>query len=259
MNRSDGRGKGPRRPARKQVSIEFLLLFYEAFLREYEITKIATALETTVGTLQQWIEKFPELKEAKELAESRRKEQSSFSGYVFKHLSPEAKKVWDKITFWSGSDSTNEKIDQILSGQPTKLRQEIFVHALISNAFNLSEACRIACVSRQTVETWRKSDYAFLQMIEEIEWHKRNFFEEALVDLVAMRNPGAVMFVNRTKNADRGYSEKIQIEHSGQIASSVSIDELELPMETRKELLRAVRATKVVDVTDPKQLVEETA
>ena len=95
-------------------------------------------------------------------------------------------------------------------------------------------------------------------MIEEIEWHKCNFFEEALVDLVAMRNPGAVMFVNRTKNADRGYSEKIQVEHSGAIATSVSVDELELPMETRKELLRAVRASKVIDVTDQKRLEEVT-
>jgi hypothetical protein len=260
MNQSDGRGKGPRKLPKKEVTTEFLLQFYEAFLREYEITKVAGALETTAATLLQWIEKFPELKEARNLAIQRRKEINTFNGYVFKHLSPEAKRIWERIQFWESNDSTQERIDAILSGRPTKLRQEIFVHALIHYSFNISEACRIACVSRATMERWRKDDYGFLQLLEEIEWHKCNFFEQSLIDLVAIGNPGAVMFCNRTRNADRGYTEKIQLEHTGQIGVGIEIDQLNLPIETRKQILQALREKKPQDVIDitPKQLVEDT-
>lgn len=255
MNRSDMRGKGPRKPPKKEVTIDFLLSFYEAFLREYEITKIAAALDTTAGTLHQWCEKFPELKLAKEKAEKSRQAQNTFSGYIYNHLSTEAKKVWDEIQFWNEAEPTNGKVNKILSGYPKKLRQEIFVHALIQYGFNLSEACRIAHVSRQTLDAWRRDDYEFLQMIEEIEWHKRNFFEHALVDLVAMRNPGAVMFVNRTKNADRGYSEKLAIDVNAHHASGINIEELDLPIDIRKEILTAMRKKKELDaVREIKQL-----
>jgi hypothetical protein len=249
-----GSGKGPRRPSKTEVTTEFLLLFYEAFLREYEITKIAASLETTVGSLNLWIKKFPELEEAKTLAEKRRQESQTFTGYVYKHLSAEAKTLWDKIQFWEENQSTAEKINSIVGNRPTKLRQEIFVHALIHYGFNLSEACRIACVSRFTVEKWKSSDLHFQQMIEEIEWHKKNFFEHALVDLVSMGNPGAVMFVNRTKNRDRGYDDKIQVEHTGQISTGVDLDELELPIETRKQILFAVREQKAKQAKTAKQI-----
>ncbi len=265
MNQSDRRGRGsdrcPRHPVKKEVTTEFLLTFYETFLREYEITKIAAALDTTPGTLEKWIEKFPELKEARELATKRRKQTTSFTNYIFKHLTPEAKQIWENIQFWEEANGcANERIAAILSGRPTKLRQEIFIHALITYGFNLSEACRIACVPRATVEQWRKDDYEFLQLIEEIEWHKCNFFEQALVDLVAIGNPGAVLFCNRTRNADRGYTEKLQLEHTGNVSVGVDVDQLNLPIETRKQILAALREQKeqkVIDVT-PKQLVEST-
>ena len=258
MRKIDKRGRVPRKPAKKKVTLEFLLTFYEAFLREYEVTKIAASLNTTVGTLYKWIDKFPELYEAKQIAEQRRKSASTFTGYVYKHLSEEAKAVWDKIQFWESCEDASSKVDAMLSGRPTKLRQEIFVHALIHYGFNLSEACRIACVSRQTVETWRKADYSFLQLLEEIEWHKRNFFEHALVDLVACRNPGAVMFVNRTKNADRGYGEKSEVQHTGRVDIGIAIDELDLSMQTRLELLKALRAKQILDVREVRQLEQHT-
>jgi len=97
MSEVDLRGRVPRRPSLKKLTLEVLLLFYEAHLREYEITKIAAALETTVGTLQQWIEKFPELKFAQDLAIERRGERHTFSDYIFQHLSSEAKALWEKI------------------------------------------------------------------------------------------------------------------------------------------------------------------
>lgn len=247
MNPGTGRGKGPRKPAKKKLTLEFILRFYDAFLREHEQVKIAAALETSAATLIQWIKKFPNLQLARDMAVKRREETKSFGGYVYKHLSAEAKQTWDEIQFWQEGESTEEKISKLLDGKTKTVRQELFVHALINYSFNVSEACRIAGVSRATMESWRDRDEGFRKMLEEIEWHKCNFFESALLDLVAEKNPGAVMFVNRTKNAHRGYNEKLTVETSDSM-SGINIDELDLSIDTRKEILAAIRKKKATDV-----------
>jgi len=245
---------GPKKYMRK-LTTEFLLLFYEAHLREHILKKIAAGLNINTQKYTAILERFPELREAKDLAEQRRKETASLSGYVFKHLSPEVKKIWDDIQFWESSDSVNSKIDKILNGHSSKIRQEIFIHALIHYSYNISEACRVASINRGTLDKWKKEDLHFSQLIEEMDWHKKNFFEHALVDLVQTGNPGAVIFVNRTKNADRGYSEKLRVEHSGSVSVGISVDELNLSLETRKEILKAIRAKKEDNkVQEAKQL-----
>ena len=263
---SRGRDKGPRRPPKTEVTLEFLLTFYEAWLRDYEITKIAAALNTSIAGITKWMAKFPELKEARDIAVQRRKKTSTFNGYVYQRLKPETKKIWDEIQFWQDGDNAYEKIVEILDGKPTKLRQEIFIHALITNHFNPSEACRIACVPRETMEYWKRNDYHFLQLMEEIHWHKKNFGEYCLQDLMAQGNLGAVTFFNRTQNADRGYNEKIQVEHTGTVAHvGFTVAELDLPPDLLRGLLQAVRAAeekkKTIDaeVIEPKQLEESVA
>ncbi len=251
------RGKGPRKAPQK-LSVELICNVYDAYLREKDDTRIAAALGTTPKTLGDWIAKWPDLETARNLAVSRRTSENTLAGYIFKHLSPEAQKVWDEIEFWT-DERTKEcpsgQLARILSGRPTKVCQEVFIHALISNSFNLSEACRIACVSRQTVEYWRKSDLAFAQLVEEIQFHKKNFFEGALVDLVAMGNPGAVMFANRTVNSDRGYGEKMVVNHDVDV--SFQIEDLGLDAATKRQILDAMRAKKlgtdgaVIDVPPP--------
>ena len=135
-----GRGKGklPKQPPKKEVTVEFLLTFYEAHLREYQISKIAEALKTTVGGLNKWIEKFPELKEAKELATKRRKETATFESYALNNLCPETRKIWDKIQSWEKAGDANEKIAEIMSGKSKKIIKEIWIHALIHYSFNKS-------------------------------------------------------------------------------------------------------------------------
>ncbi len=244
------RGKGPRK-APQQYTVELVCNVYDAFLREKEETKIASALGTTFKTLQDWMEKYPDLKKARDLAISRRVTENTLAGYIYKHLTPEAQKVWDEIEFWDEDGSATTRIAEILSGRPTKLRQEIFIHALISKSFNLSEACRIACVSRQTVESWRKTDLQFAQLVEEIQFHKKNFFESSLIDLVAAGNPGAVMFVNRTVNSDRGYGEKMQVNHDVDV--SFQIEDLGLDRDTKRKILDAMRAKRL---NEPGQVID---
>ena len=230
----------------KKLPLRFILDFYDAYLRESELGKVAAALEITGPGLTYRINNHPELAEAKELADKRRGKTNSFSGYVFQRLSPKGKEVWDQIQFWDNHESAYNKIESILAGQTKQLRQELFIHALVSHSFDLSSACRMVGITRHMLAGWSK-ELAFQQLIEEIQWHKKNFFETSLVNLVEEGHPGAVIFVNKTVNADRGYAEKMEVKHTGNIETSFTIDDLELSVETRIELLNAIRKRKEIE------------
>src|SRR5690606_21892274 len=71
----------------------------------------------------------------------------------------------------------------------------------------------------------------------------KNFIEDGLMDLIEIRNPNAVIFANKTLNRDRGYDEKIEVHHSGQVnhKHEFSIDQLNLDTETKRKVLNAIR------------------
>ena len=101
-------------------------------------------------------------------------------------------------------------------------------------------------------------------MILEIHISKKDFYEQCLVDLVQMRNLGAILFVNRTINRDRGYNDKIEVEHSGTVVhTGFTIDELDMPPDMLRGLLQVVRTAeekkKAIDaeIVEPKQLEEK--
>ncbi len=232
---------------KKKLDMEFILRFYDAYIRTYNLAKVAAALEMSPIQIERRIEKVPELKEAQELADRLRSKSSSLSNFVFRSLTKEAQETWEKL---QKSADNKETIQKIFSRKTKQIRQELFIHALVHSSYDLSTACRMVGMDRSALQKW-KHDLEFLQLMEEIQWHKKNFFESALVQLVEERHPGAVMFVNRTLNADRGYSEKLQINHSGEINSGLSLAELDLDMETRKKVLQAIRLKKA---SAPKQI-----
>jgi transposase len=260
----NGRGpcKGPRKPILREISTTLLLTFYDACLREDKVSAVAAIMDTTIGTLLDWVRRFPELKEAKEMATRRKKESASLDGYMFRHLSLETKKLWDDLTFWKDDANSEEKFRNVLKGITKTQRQEIYLHALVKTGWNPSSAARIACVPLRTVDGWQREDKNFGELVREMEVHRKNFFEHALVPLARQGNAAAVLFVNRTLNSDRGYNEKIAVqhEHSGTIRHiGYSVKDLNLSLEMRKDLLRAVREKKATEIIDaeevePKQL-----
>lgn len=222
--------------------LRFILDFYDAWLRGDELTKIAASLEIGPGTLVKWIDKSEDLQLARDLAEERRGNRTTLSGYVFGRLSKEAQEKWKQIQFWDGSESSFEKIEAILNGHSKRLRQELFIHALVTSNFDVSAACHMVGVTYRCLDHWRTDDLEFRQLVEEIQWHKKNFFERALMDLVEERHPAATIFVNKTVNSDRGYSEKIQVEHTGAVdTGGFNLDDLDLDLDTRKKILEAIR------------------
>lgn len=239
----------------KQPPLRKILDWYDAWLREERVDKVAAALETTTERVRHWLKTWPQFAEAKALADERRTKGNTFDHYVFSRLSKEAQKAWEDIEFWADDTGALEKVNAILAGKSTRLRQELFVHALVHSSFDVSTALKMVCISRVQYDNWRANDLGFKQLIEEIQWHKKNFFEKQLVGLIEEKHPAAVIFANKTMNADRGYNEKIQLEHSGKVGmeASFSFEDLELDLETRKKVLAAIRIRQMKLAGDPQK------
>jgi hypothetical protein len=245
----------------KKFTLRFILDFYDAFLRESDINKVSEALgiKSSTGQLCHWIKTNNHLKLAKGLADERRGKNNTLANYILGNLSPKAQKLWKDIEFWIESDQAINTPKQ-MANVSKELRQEICLQALVSCSYNISKACLIAGVNRQTFDTWFQTDPHFRELINEIHLHKKDFFENALMDLVEMRYPGAVMFVNRTINADRGYSERLDINHTHTLGTGIDINQLDLDIDTRRKILEAIRVKKqktngnVVDVEEVKAL-----
>lgn len=197
-----------------------------------------------------WIQ----VREIVEKHQSARTREKTFGHYVFKHLSEEAGKTWKELQFWADHEDGQTQIRKIMDGKGKKLRQELFIHALVSTHYDMSRALSLTGLPKTTLEHWR-DDLQFAQLFDEIQWHKKNFFEKAMMDLVAERNPLATVWVNKTVNADRGYSEKIQVQHSLADAGW-SFEDLDLDVETRRKVLEAIRKRQLVTANGIRQLAE---
>lgn len=225
----------------------------EFYVKAYELAKtgmsddhLAKALGVTVVTLNKWKRIRPAFKDAIDKAnrEVAKSGVSSFLDYVYDRLTPELQVLWDEINACDEEDNGTLRMEALLSRAGTRARQHLFIHALIARNFNASRACRAVNISVGTLNTWMQ-DPQFSQMIDEIHFHKKNFFEGALIGLVKARDPSAIIFANRTFNRDRGYGDKTTIEHTGQVNHAhavINVDELDLPLEQRKEILLKLRA-----------------
>lgn len=182
------------------------------------------------------------------------KNNPTFVDYVLGHLDPEARSVWQQIELWEEGADAYDQVKALFDLQPDLIQQQLFVHSLVSCSFDVHKALKRICLSKRKLELWT-SDPNFNKLMEEMKWHKKNFFEGSLVDLVKAKNSAAVIFANKTLNADRGYGEKMEMQVSGQVNvvhTLVPITELNLPLETKKDILRAIRERKaeVIEVQD---------
>lgn len=220
------------------VDLEFVLTFYDAYIREKNLAKVARSMDMGPSKLLDLIEKHEELKQAKNMADDNRGK-NILGAWCVSMLSPESRKTWEKIN----SIDSFDLVQEVFKGKSVKLKQEVFCQAMLHTGFNSSKACQMVGIRYRDLEMW-KTDFDFCQMLEELQFHKKNFFENSLVGLVEERYPGAVLFVNRTLNADRGYGEKLQIEEKGGNVSQFDISDLDLDLPTMKKVLAAIDAHK---------------
>ena len=216
--------------------------------------QIAKALGISFDTLVSWERKKKPFKEALDRGrkEQRGKKDSTltFKDYVFGRLSYKNRKLWNKIRKLEKNkgkrDDVPEQIEILLEKRGKYARQSIFLYAWVSSNFSVSMALRKVSISRSTFELWKK-DTEFHELFLEMNWHKKNFFEEYLCMLVKGGNPAATIFANKTYNKDRGYGEKLDVDMTldGELDPNiVRVDTLDLSLKERKVILRSLRKKK---------------
>ena len=215
---------------------------------------IAQALGISEKTLKTWMAANSHFKEAiisargTSTTKTGKKTGETFMDYAYARLPHNLKEIWDQLEMLSPDDPI-EACEAILGGQPTRVRQWLFFHALITSNFSKAEACRKVGISYETVKGWSTKDKEFQLMMTHLFEMKQDYFEGALLNLVAGGCPAATIFANKTINANRGYNPKVTVVHEGQIDHAhVDVNHLITSMspEAQKQLLDAVRSSKAL-------------
>ena len=227
---------------------EYYVTVYELARSGMSENKMSKNLGVSTVTLRSWKKKNKALRDAIERGRNSKGKMTTqrWFDYVYQKLPENLMKIWDEIQDLEAQPNGIQKIESLLETNGKRARQHIFLHALVTANFNVSRACSICNIPRRTFENWVTNEPDFSELMNEINVHKKNFFEASLVGLVARGDSAATIFVNRTYNRDRGYNEKVDVNVIGKIEhehvhAHISIDELELGLEVRTEILKAIR------------------
>lgn len=87
----------------------------------------------------------------------------------------------------------------------------------------VSDACKKANVHRSTHYRWLKEDPEYKAKVDSIEDLALDFAETALHRQIKRNNVVATIFLLKTRGKKRGYIEKTEVEHSGEVISNTII------------------------------------
>ncbi len=238
--------KKPRKKQSKEVwQDDFLFDAYALAKTGSANMEIAKACGVSHVTFIQWVKSKPLLKMALEKARSMPsgKAQTVFREYVYRQLPDDIKEVWNQINQCETESNGYTRVKSLVDNQGMHIRQHLYFYALVDSNFNSSEACRKLCIPLSTVNKWALDDPDFAKLMDEVHIHKKNFFEGALIGLAHKGSESAILFANRTLNRDRGYNEKIEMNVTGGIQHKheLGIEDLDLPLETRKQIWDAMQ------------------
>lgn len=254
---------------------EWYVVVYELAKKGVSDVKIAGQLGVSVPTLVRYLKKKPALRKALEKGRAGRKVGvgDTFADYCYGNLPTDVQRLWDEISepfepvdpkdykgIAEQRIARREKCRKLLYDRGKRIRQRLFVHAMIAGNFSVSWACRVLDIPRSTVTQW-EADPKFLALLQGVEQCKKDFFEGGLVDLVKAGDSAATIFANKTLNADRGYSEKYRVEHShsGRVKVEHAAEGLleRLSPEAKQELLEVIRKSKEAPMLEDRSNVQD--
>lgn len=228
------------------------------YVRVYELSRAGTPREGMAQILgvpessfRRWYRENPYLREA--INAGRRLPQATnnvsgptFAEYVATRLPDELIPLWNELNDifqvpYDASKDTASAIETLFAGRSERMRQMIFIHSLPAVNFSKSEAMRRINVNHRTFKRWLKQA-DFRELFNEIMGDvKKDFFESLLIRAANAGDTGAIIFGNKALNADRGYGNKLQIEHSGTVGhlhESVDTDDLsDMPVEIQRRAI----------------------
>ena len=77
---------------------------------------------------------------------------------------------------------------------------------------NVSTACKMVGLSRETFYRWRREDEAFQDAVNEVDEANIDFAETALLKNIREGKETSLIFYLKTKGKDRGYIERVEQE-----------------------------------------------
>lgn len=231
----EGAPRGAQKP-----SLKFMLNFYDTCLREgTSPTHLGTIYGKSKTQINRWIDNYKPLRVAYEMAKGKREKAAVNTENAKETLSEEAYELWESVQ--SGAPSKNQLVymGSALSGRPTKLRQQLFLMAMLSTNYRVAESCRITGVSRQEVQQWKKADPEFIQMFAELTHQQVEDVRGALHDLVKEKNVQAVIYADK-KISESGLGSNGTGINDEDI---VKFEQLEkhLSVETMRDIYRAMQ------------------
>ena len=224
----------------------------------FNLKNIAQVLDVHINSIRYWRQNKPAFRRALNSGRKAYKKDKgnggfvTFTDYVIGKISPELRPLWKKICKLDRSKKGIEHIQAVFEGKGKYARQYLFVHAYIQSNFKLNPALRRCGISFKLFTDWKENDPDFMKLIEEIMFYRKNFVEDALFGLVAQGDRGAIKFLNERLNQDRGYAKpntkmELGVTVQGSIDHKYTVDDLNLPLAVRKQMLDAVRERKQIE------------
>ncbi len=93
-------------------------------------------------------------------------------------------------------------------------KKEQFIKTLMDCYGNITRACEIQNIHRQTYYLWKREDSEFSKAVDEIDFtdHHIDFVENALHKKIEAGDTTAIIFYLKTKAKKRGYTEKSEMD-----------------------------------------------
>jgi hypothetical protein len=96
--------------------------------------------------------------------------------------------------------------------------KEQFLESLKLKFGNATEAAKAIGISRQVAYNWRRDDLTFAEAWDEINEGLKDFAESKLLLNISRGKEASIFFFLKCRAKDRGYIERMDINHSGKLS-----------------------------------------
>ena len=103
-------------------------------------------------------------------------------------------------------------------------KKEAVLKALEDSLGVVTTACKVTKTSRKSYYEWLHNDPEFAAAVEDIQEVALDFAESKLYKQIQNDNITATIFYLKTKGKHRGYIERAEIDHRGQLIGKIQVE-----------------------------------
>jgi len=228
---------------------------YALALEGHSDVAISKALGITRPTFALWKQQHRTVRYALRHARKNNSKQAlTFPDFCEQRLMRDHREIWDKVNIFAKKRNAVERMNALFALKGESTRKHLFLYALINSSFDIGKCCKKLCISRSLVNYWMQHDPIFLKSVETIHTLKKEYFESLLIKKAETGDTNAIIFLNKTQNKNPGflhdgYGEETTVKVQGEVNIKkdvqIRIEELPLPLDTRRQILEAIKATKI--------------